>query len=175
MILPLQHQWCFQPDLSGWGCRWRLWSTRWWWWWSPWSTACWGWWGTVRHRGTCFQGRKKVCSYKDTAKLSIFLSACWNNLGINIFCRVLSLRLGHFQPRYWSLHLDSDIFSLRLGQVIETQTFWHERAAVQRSAFGRSTAGNDVVATIIISLFSYNPPEQHITPLNIHITLLNSI
>ena len=26
-------------------------------------------------------------------------------------------------------------------------TFWHERAAFQWSAFGRSTAGNDVVAT----------------------------
>ena len=30
---------------------------------------------------------------------------------------------------------------------------WHERAAFQRSAFGRSTAGNDVVVAIIISLF----------------------
>ena len=30
---------------------------------------------------------------------------------------------------------------------------WHERAAFQRSAFGRSTAGNDVVATIFIRLF----------------------
>ena len=30
---------------------------------------------------------------------------------------------------------------------------WHERAAFQRSASGRSTAGNDVVATILISLF----------------------
>ena len=33
--------------------------------------------------------------------------------------------------------------------------FWHKRAAFQRSAFGRSTAGNDVVATIIISLFFF--------------------
>ena len=32
--------------------------------------------------------------------------------------------------------------------------FCHEHAAFQESAFGRSTAGNDVVATIIISLFS---------------------
>ena len=31
---------------------------------------------------------------------------------------------------------------------------WHERAAFQRSAFGRSTADSDVVATILISLFS---------------------
>ena len=30
----------------------------------------------------------------------------------------------------------------------------HERAAFQRSAFGRLTDGNDVVATILINLFS---------------------
>ena len=34
----------------------------------------------------------------------------------------------------------------------------HESAAIQRSAFGRSTAGNDEVATIIISLFLPPPP-----------------
>ena len=33
--------------------------------------------------------------------------------------------------------------------------FWHEHAAFQWSAFGRSTAGNDVVATIFISLFLF--------------------
>ena len=37
---------------------------------------------------------------------------------------------------------------------VKSEINWHERAAFQRSAFGRSTAGNDVVATIIISLFS---------------------
>ena len=31
--------------------------------------------------------------------------------------------------------------------------FWRERAAFQQSAFGRSTAGNDVVATIFIRIF----------------------
>ena len=36
-----------------------------------------------------------------------------------------------------------------LGQM----SFWRERAAFQRSAFGRSTAGNDVVATIFIRIF----------------------
>ena len=35
----------------------------------------------------------------------------------------------------------------------------HERAAFQRSAFGRTTAGNDVVATILISLFFF-PRKQ---------------
>ena len=30
---------------------------------------------------------------------------------------------------------------------------WHERAAFHRSVFGRSTAGNDVAATIIIRFF----------------------
>ena len=32
---------------------------------------------------------------------------------------------------------------------------WHECAAFQQSAFGRSTAGNDLVATIFISLFFF--------------------
>ena len=36
--------------------------------------------------------------------------------------------------------------------------FWHKRTACQRSAFWRSSAGNDVVATIIISLFSFFSP-----------------
>ena len=34
---------------------------------------------------------------------------------------------------------------------------WHERAVFQRSGFGRSTAGNDIVAIIIISLFFFFP------------------
>ena len=33
-------------------------------------------------------------------------------------------------------------------------SYWHNRSVFQRSAFGRSTAGNDVVATFFISLFS---------------------
>ena len=33
--------------------------------------------------------------------------------------------------------------------------FWHERAAFQRSAFGRLTAGNDVVATINVIIFFF--------------------
>ena len=39
----------------------------------------------------------------------------------------------------------------------QSQLYWQERAAFQRSAFGRSTAGNDVVATISISLFPFFP------------------
>ena len=35
--------------------------------------------------------------------------------------------------------------------------YWHKCAAFQRSVFGRSTAGNDVVATISISLFLFFP------------------
>ena len=35
--------------------------------------------------------------------------------------------------------------------------FWRERAAFQRSAFGRLTDGNDVVATIFIRLFFFFP------------------
>ena len=36
-----------------------------------------------------------------------------------------------------------------------SKSYWHERAAFQRSALRRSTAGNDVVATILISLFRF--------------------
>ena len=37
--------------------------------------------------------------------------------------------------------------------------YWRERAAFQWSAFGRSTAGNDEVATIFIRIFfSFFPP-----------------
>ena len=39
----------------------------------------------------------------------------------------------------------------------ESSFSWHEHAAFQRSAFGRSTAGNDVVATILIRLFFFSP------------------
>ena len=45
--------------------------------------------------------------------------------------------------------------------------FWRERGAFQRLAFGQSTAGNDVVATIFIRLFSFLffsrffPPRCH--------------
>ena len=38
-----------------------------------------------------------------------------------------------------------------------TALCWRERAAFQRSGFGRSTAGNDVVATIFICLFFFSP------------------
>ena len=44
------------------------------------------------------------------------------------------------------------------GELIAVSLYWHERAAFQRSAFGRSTADNDVVATVSISLFSFFYP-----------------
>ena len=47
---------------------------------------------------------------------------------------------------------------LGLKVIFEVKFFWHERAAFQQPAFGRSTAGNDVVATIFICLFSFFPP-----------------
>ena len=40
----------------------------------------------------------------------------------------------------------------------QTTNFWRERAVFQRSAFGRLTAGNDVVATIFIRIFFFFPP-----------------
>ena len=54
---------------------------------------------------------------------------------------------------------NSGTFSSLTGHIYKhfiifvLKRYWHERAAFQRSVFGQSTAGNDVVATIIISLF----------------------
>ena len=47
----------------------------------------------------------------------------------------------------------------RASGTIEAReiNFWREHAAFQRSAFWRSTAGNDVVATFFISLFFFPP------------------
>ena len=45
-------------------------------------------------------------------------------------------------------------FLKRISSTLEVK-FWRERAAFQRSAFGRSTAGNDVVATIFIRIFFF--------------------
>ena len=53
--------------------------------------------------------------------------------------------------------ISSDNKSPSVAKFSSAFPYWHERAAFQRSAFGRSTAGNDVVATIIISLFSFFP------------------
>ena len=60
------------------------------------------------------------------------------------------------------------LFSCNLNYKSETETFfsesqlwdwdwdfWREHAAFQRSAFGWSTAGNDVVATIFIRFFFF--------------------
>ena len=57
-------------------------------------------------------------------------------------------------PHYSSVmeHSTSYIMSASTNII---QMFWHERVAFQRSAVGRSTAGNDVLATIIISLFLF--------------------
>ena len=48
---------------------------------------------------------------------------------------------------------------VRLRLISFEKNYWRERASFQRSAFGRSTAGNDVVATIFIHIFfSFFPP-----------------
>ena len=47
------------------------------------------------------------------------------------------------------------------SRVIMGGVFWHERTAFQWSAFGQSTAGNDVVAIIFISLFFFPPRFSH--------------
>ena len=60
--------------------------------------------------------------------------------------------------RKFSRFISSQIKSA--GAITSTphaHLFWHERAAFQRLAFRRLTAGNAVVTTIIISLF-FPPP-----------------
>ena len=49
----------------------------------------------------------------------------------------------------------SQIHEFKVPTMLKLVKNWRERAAFQRSAFGRSTAGNDVVATIFICLFSF--------------------
>ena len=52
--------------------------------------------------------------------------------------------------------MDCKLYFLLFGNIKKTLLVnWRERAAFQRSAFGRSTAGNDVVATIFIRIFSF--------------------
>ena len=41
--------------------------------------------------------------------------------------------------------LQAPLFRQSTGNNVSGPLFWHERAAFQRSAFGRSTAGNNVV------------------------------
>ena len=64
-----------------------------------------------------------------------------------------------FQYQFWydSISKYQNYSNVAIGK---TFFYWHERKAFQRSAFGRSTAGNYVVATIIISLFFFlfSPP-----------------
>ena len=63
----------------------------------------------------------------------------------------------HNQARYQSQN-NRGVGQLPPSEVsLICYTYWHERAAFQRSAFGRLTAGNDVVAIIIISLFFFFP------------------
>ena len=50
---------------------------------------------------------------------------------------------------YWNDQIRYSVTSARVWN------YWHERAPFQRSASGRSTAGNDIVATIFISLLPF--------------------
>ena len=51
-----------------------------------------------------------------------------------------------------------DLSQILLTGMPLSISFGHERAPFQRSLFGRSTVGNDVVATIFIRLFLFFPP-----------------
>ena len=52
-------------------------------------------------------------------------------------------------------HSGGHLTMMQVNSYFHQSIYWHEHAAFQRSSFGRSTAGNDVVVTIIISLFLF--------------------
>ena len=81
-----------------------------------------------------------------------------------------------YDLRYLGVQLSSNLsFSIRIENTVSASRgrkvmltllkslaqpkldYWRMRAAFQRTAFGRSTAGNDVVATIFIRLFFFSP------------------
>ena len=57
----------------------------------------------------------------------------------------------------WDLGKELQLFIIQVQGGHLLLLNWRERAAFQRSAFGRSTAGYDVVATIFIRLFFFPP------------------
>ena len=64
--------------------------------------------------------------------------------------------------QYWCHQIESSYIVGGLATLLNqggktekyVHKYWRERAAFQRSAFGRSTAGNDVVATIFIRILA---------------------
>ena len=67
-------------------------------------------------------------------------------------------------------HSGSHLTMMQVNSYFHQSIYWHEHAAFQRSSFWRSTAGNDVVVTIIISLFFFFPPVS--TP---HLPFFSSV
>ena len=59
----------------------------------------------------------------------------------------------HLPPQTWNLWQCTKMVKSDKNHP-HPRSFWHERAVLQRSAFGQWTAGNEVVANILISLFS---------------------
>ena len=97
--------------------------------------------------------RKDPCSHMRTQGINVLthISSQECVLALSDTCIITSRDL-HFRFRDMHYCFRTCIFTS--GPAL----FWHERAAFQLSAVGWSTAGNDVVATIIISLFFFSPP-----------------
>ena len=68
--------------------------------------------------------------------------------------------------RYHIVHqlIPHIVFLISLLPDIIKKRFQHEHAEFQRSALGQSTAGNDVVATIFVSLFFFLFPPRFFPP-----------
>ena len=91
-----------------------------------------------------------------------YLAWCWVVFHFVFGCdydNLINIAVGYHSACFASL-LRHSIFLMKT-QVSNKNPkgackYWHKRAAFQRSAFGRLTAGNDVVATIFICLFFFS-------------------
>ena len=86
-----------------------------------------------------------------------------HSLGVNWSFIGVLVSLGCLRDALKKNYMDRETVPTPLTPLpLRVSEYWRERAAFQRSAFGQSTAGNDVVATIFIRLFfffsSFFPP-----------------
>ena len=97
------------------------------------SDTCW--------QGGCGVGVQKIWRYK-WIYINWHLNAEYDLQDLAFYTPLRMMRYAH-SPK------------LKNYKILLLFNFWRERAVFQRSAVGRSTASNDVVATIFIRLFSF--------------------
>ena len=100
------------------------------------SDTCW--------QGGCGVGVQKIWRYK-WIYINWHLNTEYDLQDLAFYTPLRMMRYAH-SPK------------LKNYKVLLLFNFWRERAVFQRSAFGRSTASNDVVATISICLFFFFSP-----------------